>query len=122
MLLVLDCGLDGGRSKDADERGLPICLHARGLRRSTALTAAPAVAHAPATAHATDPAVAAAAAAAKKLPPTLHEALNELEASEALAAGLGSPFMEAYLKLKRAHWAEYTAQLTPWELQTYLDA
>jgi glutamine synthetase len=71
---------------------------------------------------ATDPAVAAAAAAAKKLPPTLHEALNELEASEALAAGLGSPFMEAYLKLKRAHWAEYTAQLTPWELQTYLDA
>ena len=34
----------------------------------------------------------------------------------------GAPFVSSYLKLRRAHWAEYTAQLTPWELQTYLDA
>jgi len=30
--------------------------------------------------------------------------------------------VDSYLKLRRAHWAEYMAQLTPWELETYLDA
>lgn len=68
------------------------------------------------------PEVAAAAAAAKKIPPTLYHALNELEASEALAAGMGAPFVESYLKLKRAHWNEYLATLSPWELHQYLDA
>lgn len=69
-----------------------------------------------------DPKVAAVIAASKKLPVSLEHALDELAASPALAARLGEPFVASYLKLKRAHWAEYTAQLTPWELQTYLDA
>ena len=68
------------------------------------------------------PAVAAATEAARKLPANLAEALDALESSTALEATLGAPFMASYLKLKRAHWNEYMAQLTPWELQTYLDA
>ena len=36
--------------------------------------------------------------------------------------GLGDDFVASYLKLRRQHWDEYTAQLTPWELATYLDA
>ena len=43
-------------------------------------------------------------------------------AASAAQAGLGDDFVASYLKLRRQHWAEYTAQLTPWELATYLDA
>ena len=69
-----------------------------------------------------DPAVAAAKALGKPLPSMLPEALDNLAGSAALADGMGKPFVESYLKLRRQHWDEYTAQLTPWELATYLDA
>ena len=67
-------------------------------------------------------AVAAAKALGKPLPSMLPEALDNLAGSAALADGMGKPFVESYLKLRRQHWDEYTAQLTPWELATYLDA
>ena len=70
----------------------------------------------------TDPVVAAAVAAAPPLPTELPAALDLLESSTALRDGLGEPFVDSYLKLRRAHCAEYAAQLTPWELQTYLDS
>ena len=69
-----------------------------------------------------NPAVAAAAAVGKPLPSNLSEALDKLAASDALGAGLGADFVQSYVKLRRAHWVEYTSQLTPWELATYLDS
>ena len=69
-----------------------------------------------------DPAVAAAKASSKALPTMLPEALDQLEASAPLADGLGQPFIDSYLKLRRAHWVEYTSHLSAWELETYLDA
>jgi glutamine synthetase len=69
-----------------------------------------------------DPAVAAAAAMGKPLPATLAAALDELDGCEPLRDALGAPFVDSYLKLRRAHWQEYCAQLTPWELATYLDS
>ncbi len=84
-----------------------------------------------------DPEVAAAAAAAAafsagrndflnrrragQLPSTLFEALDNLDDSAALRGGLGDGFVDAYLKLRRQHWEEYTAQLSQWEVETYLD-
>ena len=69
-----------------------------------------------------DPAVAAAAASAPStLPENLLEALNALDDSAALRDGLGDAFVDSYLKLRREHWRQYAAQLTPWELAEYLD-
>ena len=69
-----------------------------------------------------DPAVAAAEAASKALPSMMPEALDQLAASEVLAGGMGQEFVDSYLKLRRAHWVEYTSHLSAWELETYLDA
>jgi glutamine synthetase len=71
--------------------------------------------------HAHDPAVAAALAKAGTLPPNMREALNALDASAGLRRQLGDGFVNSYLKLRRAHWQEYTAHLSTWELQEYLD-
>jgi len=71
--------------------------------------------------HAHDPAVAAALATAGKLPPNLREALNALDASAGLRRQLGDGFVDAYLKLRRAHWEAYTSHLSQWEIQEYLD-
>jgi len=69
-----------------------------------------------------DPAVLEALKGAPRLPPSLYEALHALDASVTLREGLGAPFVDSYLKLRRAHWDEFAAQLTPWELQAYLDS
>ena len=70
---------------------------------------------------ASDPVVAAAVAAAPPLPESLPAALDALEGSGALRAALGGEFVESYVKLRRAHYDEYAAHLSPWELQAYLD-
>ena len=69
----------------------------------------------------TDPIVAAAIEAAPPLPGDLPAALDLLEASTALRDGMGSDFIDSYLKLRRAHWLEYKSQLTQWEIDQYLD-
>ena len=38
-----------------------------------------------------------------------------------MRAGLGDAFVDSYVKLRRAHWEEYAAHLSQWEVQTYLD-
>jgi glutamine synthetase len=38
-----------------------------------------------------------------------------------LRAGLGEPFVTAYLKLKNADWNDYARELTDWERRTTLD-
>lgn len=57
----------------------------------------------------------------KLLPANLLDALRCLKSNEAIARSLGEPFTTAYLKLKQQEWNQYTASLTPWELQTTLD-
>ena len=34
---------------------------------------------------------------------------------------LGDAFVDSYVKLRRAHWAEYAGTVTPWERAQYLD-
>ena len=71
---------------------------------------------------AADERVRAARAAAAKLPQNLSEALGELERCAAARATLGDAFVDSYVKLRRAHWEEYCAHISRWELETYLDA
>ena len=68
------------------------------------------------------PAGAAASAAAPQLPKMLPAALDNLDGSAALRAHLGDAFVDSYLKLRRAHWDEYAADLSPWEWRAYLDS
>jgi glutamate---methylamine ligase len=58
---------------------------------------------------------------AKRLPLNLLDALRALDTSNILRAGLGEPFVNAYLKLKHADWNEYAGHLTEWERRTTLD-
>merc|ERR1719265_801358 len=68
-----------------------------------------------------DPRVAEARANAPKLPQNLLMAIELFSASAAARATLGEIFVDSYVKLKRAHWEEYCAHLSKWELEQYLD-
>ena len=57
-----------------------------------------------------------------QLPKMLPAALDNLDGSAALRAHLGDAFVDSYLKLRRAHWDEYAADLSPWEWRAYLDS
>jgi glutamine synthetase len=54
------------------------------------------------------------------LPETLGEAIEEMSRSEVVERALGEHIFSRYIDLKRAEWAEYRVQVTPWELDTYL--
>jgi glutamine synthetase len=58
---------------------------------------------------------------AKPLPSNLIEALQALKQNTILTQALGSPLIEAYLKLKHKDWQNFQSSITPWELQTTLD-
>ncbi len=58
---------------------------------------------------------------AKRLPLNLLDALRALDASSILKAGLGTPVISAYTKLRMADWNDYSGQLTEWERRTTLD-
>ena len=64
---------------------------------------------------------AAAIKAAPPLPSNLKAALDALDSSQALRAGLTDAFVDSYLKLRRAHWDEYARHLSPWEIEAYFD-
>ncbi|MFP4346343.1 MAG: type I glutamate--ammonia ligase [Anaerolineales bacterium] len=55
------------------------------------------------------------------LPGTLGEALEALERDEVLLEALGAPIVEAFMRARRAEWEEYRIQVTPWELERYLE-
>ncbi len=57
----------------------------------------------------------------RTLPGTLAEALDELEKDEVILKALGAPIVETFLRAKRAEWEEYRIQVTPWELERYLE-
>jgi glutamine synthetase len=54
------------------------------------------------------------------LPVNLSEALDEMERSELVVEALGDHIFEWFLRNKRAEFAEYRAQVTPYELGRYL--
>ena len=56
------------------------------------------------------------------LPTTLGEALNELERDEVIRDALGDHIFEWFLEAKRIEWSEYRRQVTPWELERYLES
>ena len=63
-----------------------------------------------------------AAAGVEDLPQSLAEALDAMEGSELVRETLGDHIFEWFLRNKRAEWADYKAQVTPFELARYLPA
>jgi glutamine synthetase len=57
-----------------------------------------------------------------ELPQSLAEALDAMEGSELVRETLGDHIFEWFLRNKRAEWADYKAQVTPFELARYLPA
>ena len=58
----------------------------------------------------------------KPLPASLADALDAMETSELVAETLGEHVFEWFLRNKRAEWAAYKAEVTPFELRRYLAA
>jgi glutamine synthetase len=58
----------------------------------------------------------------RPLPASLAEALDAMERSELVAEALGEHVFEWFLRNKRAEWAAYKAEVTPFELRRYLAA
>ena len=54
------------------------------------------------------------------LPGSLAEALDEMERSELVLDTLGDHIFEWFLRNKRVEWNDYRAQVTPFELASYL--
>jgi glutamine synthetase len=61
-----------------------------------------------------------AAAGLVELPQSLSEALDAMERSELVRETLGEHIFTWFLRNKRAEWADYKAQVTPFELDRYL--
>jgi glutamine synthetase len=55
-----------------------------------------------------------------RLPGSLAEAIDVMEGSDLVAEALGEHVFEYFVRNKRREWAEYTAQVTPWEVDRYL--
>ena len=57
----------------------------------------------------------------RDLPNSLDQALRQMERSEFMAEVLGEQVFEFFLRAKWAEWHDYTAQITPWEIDTGID-
>jgi len=55
------------------------------------------------------------------LPASLAEALDEMEQDPLMREALGEATFQKYLEAKRAEWEAYRLQVSPWELETYLE-
>ncbi len=55
------------------------------------------------------------------LPQNLGAAATALAADTVLSSALGQEFVNEFVRLKQAEWAEYSQQVSAWELQRYLD-
>ena len=58
---------------------------------------------------------------AKCLPRHLSTALAALNLSEGLRRQLGDGVVDSYVKLRKAHLADFSRQVSPWERKQYLD-
>ncbi|MDX1469394.1 MAG: glutamine synthetase family protein [Acidimicrobiia bacterium] len=61
-----------------------------------------------------------AAAGAKRLPETLAEALDLMEASDLVAEALGEHVFDWFLRNKRDEWSRYQHHVSEFEMETYL--
>ena len=55
------------------------------------------------------------------LPTSLWEALNELKKDKLIQEVLGGHLLERYIAIKTKEWDEFKTQVTPWEINKYLD-
>jgi len=55
------------------------------------------------------------------LPGSLAEALDELEKDSVIRSALGEHVSEWFIEAKRQEWDEYRKQVSPWELERYLE-
>ena len=56
----------------------------------------------------------------ESLPGNLYEAIEELERNDYIKDTLGKHIAEKYVEAKKAEWAAYCSQVTPWEIDEYL--
>ena len=57
----------------------------------------------------------------KQLPHNLLDAIRLFESSDVLKDRLGSELVDAFVKLKKNQWDDYSSHLTKWELDNTLD-
>jgi len=55
------------------------------------------------------------------LPASLWEALNELKKSKLIQEVLSEHLLDRYITIKTKEWDEFKTQVTPWEIDKYLD-
>ncbi len=58
----------------------------------------------------------------RELPGTLGDAIEELRADPVVCEALGEHVLEHFVAAKTAEWDEYRTQVTPWEIDRYLEA
>ena len=56
------------------------------------------------------------------LPASLAEALRDLRQDEVMRDALGVHLLERFIEAKEMEWQSYEKQVTPWELDAYLEA
>ncbi len=56
------------------------------------------------------------------LPQSLNEALVDLRHDEVMRDTLGAHLLERFIETKEMEWNAYQKQVTPWELEAYLDS
>jgi len=61
-----------------------------------------------------------AAVGLETLPANLGEAVEELERNDTIREALGEHIFTHFVQCKKAEWSEYVAQVSGWELDTYL--
>jgi glutamine synthetase len=54
------------------------------------------------------------------LPGSLEQAIDALEQDQLIQEVLGAPIYDRFVRAKRQEWEEYRLEVTPWELQKYL--
>jgi glutamine synthetase len=55
------------------------------------------------------------------LPDNLKDAISAFEADEVVLDALGDTLAERFLEVKILEWKEYRAQVTPWEVDQFLE-
>jgi glutamine synthetase len=55
------------------------------------------------------------------LPTSLHRAVDEMKKDKLIRDVLGEHLFERYIDVKMREWDQFRTQVTPWELDTYLD-
>ena len=55
------------------------------------------------------------------LPTSLSQAMHELKRDKLMRDVLGEHLFEKYVDVKTKEWDEFRLQVTPWEIDTYLD-